>query len=126
MSDIIIPKGLQFSFTILLRKRNSGEPVDVTNLDIAGSTVNLMQIDTMECIETSSIIIETSIPYEDGEINITVPPGVTSNMRSERGDKVDNYYIKPTYQLLVSLAFSDDTPDRVVLVDKVYVTPVGC
>ena len=89
---------------------------------------------TMSCIANTGTIIElipddptaTPLTYLNGMIGVTKPSTVTTLMVSERGDGVDGYYLKPTYQMIIELVFTDDTPSRVVILDKVYVIPTSC
>ena len=134
MADFIVPKGKEFRFNIKVIEKDSFIPEDVTNLDTINSSVKFMNSATMVCIDNTGITIEIvpddpladPLTYLNGIIGVTVPSAITSLMEIERGDKVDNYYLKPTYQMIVDLVFTDDTPSRVVVLDKVYVVPASC
>ena len=134
MADFVIPKGKEFRFNIKVIEKDSFIPEDITNLDTINSSVKFMNSATMVCISNTGIVI-TKVPddplanpltYLNGIVGVTIPSTVTSLMTIERGDKVDNYYLKPTYQMIVDLVFTDGTPSRVVVLDKVYVVPASC
>ena len=134
MADLIVPKGKEFRFSVKVIEKDSFIAQDVTNLDLIASTVKFMNSATMLCIASAGTIIELipddpledPLTYLNGMIGVTIPSTVTTLMVSERGDKVDGYYLKPTYQMIIDLVFTDDTPNRVVMLDKVYVIPASC
>ena len=134
MADLIIPKGKEFKFNIKVIEKDSFIAQDVANLDLVASSVKFMNSATLACINNAGTIIElipddplaTPLTYLNGVIGITIPSTITALMEVERGDKVDGYYLKPTYQMIVDLVFTDSTPSRVVVLDKVYVIPASC
>jgi hypothetical protein len=134
MADFVVPKGKEFRFNIKVIEKDSFIPEDVTNLDTINSSIKFMNSATMACIDNTGITIEKvpddpladPLTYLNGIVGITVPSTITNLMVIERGDKVDNYYLKPTYQMIVDLVFTDSTPSRVVVLDKVYVVPASC
>ena len=134
MADLIIPKGKEFKFNIKVIEKDSFIAQDVANLNLSTSSVKFMNSATLACINNTGTLIEiipddplaNPLTYLNGVVGITVPNTVTALMEVERGDKVDGYYLKPTYQMIVDLVFTDDTPSRVVVLDKVYVIPASC
>jgi hypothetical protein len=134
MADFVVPKGKEFRFSIKVVEKDSFIPEDITNLDTVNSSIKFMKPDTMVCIDNTGIVIEKvpddpladPLTYLNGIVGVTIPSTITALMEIERGAKVDNYYLKPTYQMIVDLVFTDATPSRVVLLDKVYVVPASC
>ena len=134
MADFVIPKGKEFRFNVKVIEKDSFIPEDITNLDTANSSIKFMKSDTMVCIDNTGIVIEKvpddpladPLTYLNGIVGVTVPSTITALMEIDRGTKVDNYYLKPTYQMIVDLVFTDTTPSRVVVLDKVYVIPASC
>lgn len=134
MADLVIPKGKEFRFNVKVIEKDSFIAQDVANLDLVASSIKFMNSATLVCINNTGIVIELipddplAIPltYLNGVIGVTVPSTVTELMEMERGDKVDGYYLKPTYQMIIDLVFTDDTPSRVVVLDKVYVVQASC
>ena len=134
MADLIIPKGKEFKFNIKVIEKDSFIAQDVTNLNLSASSVKFMNSSTLTCINNTGTLIEiipddplaNPLTYLNGVVSVTIPNTVTALMEIERGDKVDGYYLKPTYQMVVELVFTDDTPSRVVVLDKVYVIPASC
>jgi len=134
MADLIVPKGKEFKFNIKVIEKDSFIAQDVINLDLVTSSVKFMDSATLVCLDNTGTVIEkipddplaNPLTYLNGMIGITVPSTITALMTVERGDKVDGYYLKPTYQMIVDLVFTDSTPSRVVVLDKVYVIPASC
>ena len=134
MANLIVPKGKEFRFSVKVIEKDSFIAQDVTNLDLIASNVKFMNSATLACIDNTGILIEiipddplaTPLTYLNGVVGVTIPNTVTALMEIERGDKVDGYYLKPTYQMVVELVFTDTTPSRVVVLDKVYVIPASC
>ena len=134
MADLIMPKGKEFRFNIKVIEKDSFIAQDVSNLDLGASSIKFMNSATLVCINNPGIVIElipddplaVPLTYLNGVIGVTVPNTVTELMEMERGDKVDGYYLKPTYQMIIDLVFTDDTPSRVAVLDKVYVVQASC
>lgn len=134
MSDFIIPKGKEFRFNIKVIEKDSFIAQDVTKLDTVNSSVKFINSATLVCLSNAGIVIKKiaddplAIPltYLNGMIGVTIPSTITGLMAIDRGDKVDGYYLKPTYQMIIDLVFTDATPRRVVVLDKVYVVPASC
>lgn len=134
MADLIIPKGKEFKFNIKVIEKDSFIAQDVTNLNLSASSVKFMNSATLVCINNTGVVLElvpddplaNPLTYLNGVVSVTIPNTVTALMEVERGDKVDGYYLKPTYQMVIELVFTDTTPSRVVVLDKVYVIPASC
>ena len=134
MADLVIPKGKEFRFNVKVIEKDSFIAQDVAHLDLVASSIKFMNSATLVCINNTGIVIELipddplakPLTYLNGMIGVTIPSTVTALMVPERGDKVDGYYLKPTYQMIIDLVFTDDTPNRVVMLDKVYVMPTSC
>lgn len=137
MADFVVPKGKEFRFNIKVIEKDSLLPQDVEFLDTVNSTIEFIDPATNVCVvpEVGDPIVITRIPdnatavpltYLNGNISVTIPASYTAKMISETGDKVDGYYLKPTYKCILNLIFTDSTPSRVVIIDKVYVTTATC
>jgi hypothetical protein len=137
MSDFVIPNGKEFRFKIKVIEKDSLLPQDVGNLDLVNSSVKFMNPATNVCIVPVALediaiaivpddVLANPFTYLNGIISVVVPASYTAQMIIDRGDKVDGYYLKPTYQGIFDLVFTDTTPNRVVVLDKVYVIPASC
>lgn len=135
MADFIIPKGKEFKFTIKVIEKDSFIAQDLANMDTANSTFQLILASNATPVPavTGSPITMVRVPdegsnpatYLNGIILVTMPALYTTTLGYERGDKVDDYYLKPVYQGIATVKFTDDTGDMTAIIDKVYVAPTG-
>lgn len=119
-----IPEGKEFGMTITVNEEDSFLPQDLTNLSTESSSFKLVRLSTL-CEVTNGMATITILDAVNGQIQVVLDSTMTTGLEYSRGDAVDNYYLKPTYQAVINLVFTDSTPDRVALVDKVYVAPTG-
>lgn len=124
MSDFIVPKGRDYVFTVKILDKDSFLPRDL-------ATMTSIVVDFIDNTTNCSVDAQGAvIAYEvldalNGLVKVTVPSVYTSLLTSERGDKVDGYYLKPVYKCVITVKFSDDS-DVLSIIDKVYVQPIGC
>jgi len=119
-----IPKGINYAFTITVMEKDSFLPENLTNMNIAASTFKLITLKD-SCVVTTGT---TTLSIEDainGKVKILLDSTLTGSLVYERGEAVDGYYAKPTYQGVINIKFTDSTPERTAIVDKVYVVPTG-
>lgn len=120
MADFIIPKGKDYTFTVKVMENESFIPQDLTT--IASATIDIVNSATSVKLFTVSMYIV--VDAVNGLLKFTLPAVNTAAMISERGTKVDGYYLKPTYQAIITVTGSGFT-EILSIVDKVYVIPVG-
>lgn len=124
MSDFTIPKGRDYVFKVKILEKESFLAKDLTTM--TDLTVDFMLKSTSCSLDqTATPITYVVLNALNGEVQISVPSELTATMVSEQGDKVDGYYLKPTYKCVITAKFSDDT-DVLAIIDKVYVVPLGC
>jgi len=133
MADFIIPKGKEFVFTVTIMEKNTFLPQDVEFFDPISSGIQFRELSTMTCtagnvtmVKVADDITANPLTYKGGVIKVTVPGTLTTLMNYERGDKVDGYYLKPTYEAIITVGFSDGTPTRTVMLEDIYVIPAEC
>jgi hypothetical protein len=121
MSDFIIPKGKEYIFTVKVMENDSFIPQDLTTMTLAQFEL----VDLVTLVSTLSVTSTTIIGGAvNGTIEFTLPAASTTALNFERGAKVDGYYLKPTYQAVITVKGSDFV-DILSTVDKVYIVPVG-
>lgn len=129
-----IPKGKEYRFSITVLERNSYLPKDLELMDEAASSLKLVKLDTMTLVDGA--IALSRIPddklnqadpdtYLNGKVSVLIPSETTIVLEYERGDKVDGYYVKPTYEAVINIVFSDSTSDIVAVIPNVCVIPLG-
>lgn len=68
----------------------------------------------------------TSTYYNDnGFLKGNIPAIETGVLNVSRGDAVDGYYLKPTYQGILQVNFSDNTLNKTAIVCQIYVVYTG-
>ena len=129
-----IPKGKDYTFSITVLEKNSYLPKDLELMDEAGSSFTLVKLDDLTVVSGAITIVRVPDSklnpldpdtYLNGKVSVTIPSTVTGTLVYERGDKVDGYYLKPTYEGVVTIAFTDATSDIVAVLPNVSVIPVG-
>jgi outer membrane lipopolysaccharide assembly protein LptE/RlpB len=121
MANFTIPNKGDYTFTIKVIEADSFLAQDLTNMTIA--TLELIKLDTLESVATVTGITLDADYALNGRVQFTILDATTSALVYARGDKVDDYYNKPTYKALVKVAGTDFT-DISATIDTVYVTPV--
>ena len=139
MADFIIPQGEEFKFTMKVITNDSFLPqsvADLVDIGVAGSAtkVKIQNRDTLACLVSTGVTIEkipddveaVPLTYLNGMLSVTLPSTLTAQMVSDRADKIDDYYLKPTYQILITLDFNDVYPTRTAMIKDVFVLPTTC
>ena len=119
-----IPKGSEYSFIITVVEKDSFLPQDLTNIDLGNTIFKLTKLSDLCDVTagTTTITIEDAI---NGKLKVVLDSTLTSSLSTNRGDAVDNYYLKPVYQGFIKIVFTDSTPIRTAIVDKIYVISTG-
>lgn len=129
-----IPKGKTYTFSITVLEKNSYLPKDLADMDTANSSFQLVNRDTlvpvpgtitMTRVADEKLLPEDPDTYVNGRVSVSIPNTVTSTLEYERGPKIDGYYVKPTYQGVVTVKFTDATSDIVAVLQDICVIPVG-
>jgi hypothetical protein len=129
-----IPKGRDYTFSVAVLAQDSFLPQDLAHLDLANTNFNLIALDTLLPVSGSATItrvvdenIDSTYPdtYLNGKISVFLPASLTSTLVIARGPKVDDYYPIPTYSGIMSVSFTDDTPDIVASIQDICIIPTG-
>ena len=97
----VINKSMNNEFIITIKQNDSTLPMAIDPIDTF--TVNFYNLETQK-IEVSASTADGNVTvYDDanGQILISLAEDDVSTMISERGDKVDKYYLKPTYRMAI-------------------------
>lgn len=133
MADFIIPQGKEFKFTIKVIEKDSFLAQDVESFDDVNSSVQFRSYTTQSCViqnageVTMTKIADATGTYRGGYIEVVLGAAYTTRMVPRRGDIVDGLYLKPAYEAIFTIAFTDPTVNtRTVLVDNIYAVPASC
>jgi len=135
MADFIIPKGKAFDFTLRVIEKDSFLAQDVKFFDAVNSTLQFRTYAGV-CVPTvTSGVVMVQVPddvtaspltYLNGVINVSLSAAYTAQFVPQRGEVVDGAHLKPAYEAVMQLIFTDGTPARTVIIDNVYVIPASC
>jgi hypothetical protein len=134
MATLKIPKGKTYTFSITVLEKNSYLPKDLANMDMTNSSFSLVKLDTLAPvvgtitltrIPDTKILITDPDTYLNGKVSVSIPDTVTGDLVFERGDKVDGYYGKPTYEGVISIVFTNSTSSIVTVLTDIVVVPLG-
>lgn len=119
----VINKGMSNEFIITIKQDDSTLPMVITVADTF--TASLYKLDTkvkaLSVSKTSTASGQITV-YDaaNGQIKITLSSAAVSALVSERGDKVDKYYLKPTYRLAIDCVTTNNG-SFVAKLNNVYV-----
>lgn len=119
----VINKGMNNEFIITIKQDDSTLPMVIAGTDTF--TASLYKLDTkvkaLSVSKTSTASGQITV-YDaaNGQIKITLSSAAVSALVSERGDKVDKYYLKPTYRLAIDCVTTNNG-SFVAKLNNVYV-----
>jgi hypothetical protein len=119
-----IPKGSEFVFIVTIVQKDSFLPQDLTDIDLPNCSFKLTKLSDLCDVTAGTVNIEVADAV-NGKLKITLSNTLTETLDVIRGEAVDNYYLKPVYQGLINVKFTDATPERTAIIEKVYVAPTG-
>jgi len=98
MSNFVITKGVDNEFTFTIKQTGTTLPMEIEVTDTF--------VATLVPLEKEGVIsgMEYTMTTEDavnGKIKLNIPEADTVDLVSDKGDKVDRYYNRPTYKLIV-------------------------
>jgi len=121
MANMTIPRGIDYSFNIIVKEANSFLPKDLTAFD--NGTIDIIHKETKTKVITSNITVGSN-PLS-GIVHGTILGVDSAGLEISRGAVEDRLYSKPNYQALVTIKFSDGTKDIVVIIDNISVAVTG-
>lgn len=96
VNKFTITKELDNTFIFTIKADGSSLPMKIE----VGDTFNAKLVKLVD----NSTVLSKSLSIEDalnGKVSLTISSGDTSSLAREVGDKVDRYYIKPLYKLII-------------------------
>ena len=124
MSNFTIPKGLDFDFKVKVIEEDSFLPQDLTNMDETTSSFTLVKQATPD-VSTGVSTLLSVVDAINGEVTGELTAIETDGLEYERGDKVDGYYLKPTYFGVITIKFTDSTPSITTIINDILIVPTG-
>ena len=119
----MIPKGKDYTFTVKVNEADSFIAQDLTNMLTAKLDILLASTGCSVITAPIDMTVQDAI---NGVLKCTVLAAETAKLSIDRGDAVDDYYLKPMHQATITVTFSDATPEVFAVLQQVYAVPVGC
>lgn len=114
--QFVISKGVDNTFVFTIKQNNSTLPMQIE----VGDTFYA----DLVSLETGIAIIEnkplTVIDALNGKVELALTEAEVAPLVSERGSKVDRYYLRPTYKLVLNCSTANNG-DFIAKVSEVYV-----
>jgi len=118
IDKFVLTKGLDNDFVLTIKQTGTTLPmeIDEVNDTFAAKLINL---ETEATVLTTEIVITVSDAL-GGKINLQFTQADIDALDAERGEKVDRYYLKPTYKLLLDCSTTNNG-DFIAKIPLVYV-----
>ena len=121
IARITLYKGITNIIDLVVKKNKIALPLELTNTDTF--VVHLIELSTnlpvavINQTESDNGIVEMT-DLINGKISITFKPELVATLKSLRGTQADNYYVRPTYKLLIE-AETENQGRFIVTLDRV-------
>lgn len=120
----VINKGMGNEFIITIKQDDSTLPMIIDPSDTFSMKMFLLSTDAevaeVTMTDNASVGVIEVHDAPNGQIKITLYDVLVNGLVSERGDKVDNYYMKPTYRIALDCV-TVNNGNFVATISKVYV-----
>jgi hypothetical protein len=114
----VISKGSDNTFTFTIKQDNSTLPLIIEVSDTFKATlVNLEDGTSYPQLLDKELTVESII---NGKVELTLPKEDTVNLVVSKGSKVDRYYLRPVYKLVIDCVTTNNG-NFIAKVPEVYV-----
>lgn len=110
-----ITKGMDNNYPFVIKQTGTTLPMELTLTDTF--TCKLITLEDSVTVLTKALTLDTLL---EGKVDLLLTEAEVDGLVSERGSKVDRYYPKPTYKLLIDCSTTNNG-DFIAKVDEVYV-----
>lgn len=104
IARVTLYTGIDNIFDLVIKKNKIALPLELTATDTF--KVHLIDLATKATVTTltETDTADGSVTITDlinGKITILIKPALVATLKSLRGSQADNYYVRPTYKLLI-------------------------
>jgi hypothetical protein len=118
-SRFVITRGVENVFVFTIKEEGSTLPKDLSGWAFTGNLYLLSDSASVPTpIGIGAGVVET--PSTSGRVRFTVTSSVANGLVVDKGDKVDRFYVRPTYKLMI-VGTKSGEPNIVAKVEEVYV-----
>lgn len=103
-NKFVINKGMNNEFIITIKQNNSTLPMVIEGTDTFIAKLYNLETKELVLVVTGDATDNGQVTVHDaanGQILIVLNNTTANELVSERGDKIDRYYLKPTYRLAI-------------------------
>jgi len=98
MSNFVITKGVDNEFTFTIKQTGTTLPMEIESTDTFVATLVLLEDEGAIKGTEYTLTTEDAV---NGKVKLVIPEEDTLDLVVSKGCKVDRYYNKPTYKLIV-------------------------
>lgn len=104
IARVTLYNGIDNIFDLVVKKNKIALPLELTATDTF--KVHLIDLATKATVTTltETDTVDGNVTITDlinGKITILIKPTLVATLKSLRGSQADNYYVRPTYKLLI-------------------------
>ena len=101
-NQFILSKNIDNEFKLVIKQTGSTLAMEIADTDTFDATlIELASSNVAMSTSDGSITCEVTAPLS-GEVTLIFDKSIVADLASEAGEKVDRYYLKPTYKLLIA------------------------
>ncbi len=115
-----ITKGSDNSFSFTIKQDNSTLPLVIVGGDTFLATLSTLGPNGVDYPQVTSKALTVDGDGSSGTVTLSIPGADTADLVTDVGDKVDNYYIRPTYKLTIECV-TENNGSFIAKVDEVFV-----
>lgn len=120
VEQFVITKNVDNTFIFTIKENGATTPMQIEVGDTFTFSLIKLEDEVAATITTSTIAPNGSLPLASGELKLTLSQTDVNNLVSDKAPKIDRYYNRPTYKLVIECNTSVNG-DFVAKVPNVYV-----
>lgn len=118
VAKFVITKGSDNTFTFTIKQDNSTLPLVIEPSDTFKASLTVLgSNDAYAPVTDKLMTVEDTL---NGKVALSIPAADTDALIADVGDKVDRYYLRPTYRLTLTCS-TVNNGDFIAKVPEVYV-----
>lgn len=114
-NNFVITKGVDNTFVFTIKADGSTLPITIEATDTFNAELKLLSDGSVAISKELEVIDSLS-----GKTSLLLTESEVNELQSEKGSKVDRYYVRPMYKLVIACS-TQTNGDFIAKVDEVYV-----
>jgi hypothetical protein len=118
-SRFVITRGVENVFVFTIKEEGSTLPKDLSGWSFTGKLYLLSDSASVPtAVDIGDSLVET--PNTSGRVRFTMTSSAADSLVVDKGGKVDRFYVRPTYKLMI-IGTKSGQPNIIAKVEEVYV-----